>query len=70
MPFGFKSVYSLVAILQNDMQLDRSTYEVLQILSISRTDKTHLQDLFDKTKSQSQNDKERFGPNGPSLFNF
>ncbi len=58
----------LVAIIQHDMQLNRSTYEVLQILSISLTDKTHLRDLFDKTKFQ--NDKERFGPNGPSLFNF
>jgi len=29
--------------------LKRSTYEVLQILSISLTDKTHLRDLFDKT---------------------
>lgn len=28
------SVYCLVAIVQKDMQLDRSTYEVLQILSI------------------------------------
>lgn len=60
--------YCLVAIVQHDMQLDRSTYEVLQILSISLTDKTPLRDLFDKTKFQ--NDKERFGPNGPSLFNF
>ena len=60
--------YCLVAIIQHDMQLDRSKYEVLQILSISLTDKTHLRDLFDKTKFQ--NDKERFGPNGPSLFNF
>ena len=60
--------YCLVAIIQHDMQLDRSTYEVLQILSISLTDKTHLRDLFDKTKFQ--NDKERFGPNGPSFFNF
>jgi hypothetical protein len=60
--------YCLVAIVQNDMQLDRSTYEVLQILSILLTDKTHLRDLFDKTKFQ--NDKERCGPNGPSLFNF
>jgi len=58
----------LVAIIQHDMQLDRSTYEVLQILSISLTDKTHMRDLFDKTKFQ--NDKERFGPNGTSLFNF
>lgn len=60
--------YCLVAIIQHDMQLDRSTYEVLQILSISLTDKTHLRDLFNKTKFQ--NDKERFGPNGPRLFNF
>ena len=41
--------YSLVAIVQHDMQLKRSTYEVLQILSISLTDKTNLRDLFDKT---------------------
>lgn len=60
--------YSLVAIVQHDMQLDRSTYEVLQILSISLTDKTPLRDLFDKTKFQ--NDKERFGPDGLSLFNY
>ena len=31
------------------MKLKRSAYEVLQILSISLTDKTHLHDLFDKT---------------------
>jgi len=60
--------YCLVAIVQKDMQLDRSTYEVLQILSISLTDKTHLRDLFDRTKFQ--NDKERFWFNGPSLFDF
>ena len=60
--------YCLVAIVQHDMQLDRSIYEVLQILSISLTDKTPLRDLFDKTKFQ--NDKERFGPDGPSLFDF
>lgn len=60
--------YCLVSIVQHDMQLDRSIYEVLQILSISLTDKTPLRDLFDKTKFQ--NDKERFGPDGPSLFDF
>lgn len=60
--------YCLVAIMQRDMRLDRSTYEVLQILSISLTDKTHLTDLFDRTKSQ--NFKEPFQPNGPNLFNF
>ena len=41
--------YCLVAIVRHDMQLKRSTYEVLQILSISLTDKTPLRDLFEKT---------------------
>ena len=44
------SAYLLVSIVKHDMQLDRSIYEILQILSISLTDKTHLKDLFDKTK--------------------
>ena len=60
--------YCLVAIVQHDMKLDKSTYEVLQILGISLTDKTNLRDLFSKTKFQ--NDKERMSLNGPSLFNF
>jgi hypothetical protein len=60
--------YCLVAIVQKDMQLDRSTYEVLQILGISLTDKTHLRDLLDSTKSQ--NVKELFRPDGPNLFDF
>ena len=41
--------YCLVAVVQHDMRLERSTYEVLQILSISLTDKTPLRNLFDKT---------------------
>ena len=60
--------YCLVAIVQKDMQLDRSTYEVLQILGISLTDKTPLRDLFDRTKFQ--NDKDRFRLNEPNLFDF
>jgi transposase len=60
--------YCLVAIVQHDMKLGRSTYEVLQILSISLTDKTNLKELFSKTKFQ--NDKERASLNGPNLFDF
>ena len=41
--------YCLVVSVHHDMQLKRSTYEVLQILSIALTDKTHLRDLFGKT---------------------
>ena len=62
------STYCLVAIVQHDMKLDRSTYEILQILSISLTDKTNLRDLFTKTKFQY--DKERNSLNGQNLFNF
>lgn len=58
--------YCLVAIVQKDMQIARSKYEILQVLSISLTDKTHLKDLFDKTKFQYN--KERYGFNEPSLF--
>ena len=41
--------YCLVAVVQHNMRLERSTYEILQILSISLTDKTPLKDLFNKT---------------------
>lgn len=49
--------YCLVAIVQQNMRLERSTYEVLQILSISLTDKTPLQDLFEKTKINNVKDQ-------------
>jgi len=60
------TAYCLVAIVQHDMHLERSTYEVLQILSISLTDKTHLRDLFDKTNFNDV--KDQFGPLIPGLF--
>ena len=58
--------YCLVAIMQHDMKLDRSTYEVLQILGISLTDKTPLRNLFSKTKFNDV--KEQSGLDGPNLF--
>lgn len=58
--------YSLVAVVQHDMQIGRSTYEVLQILSISLTDKTPLRDLFDKTNFNDV--KEQLDPLIPGLF--
>ena len=60
------TVYCLVAIVQHDMRLERSTYEVLQILSISLTDKTPLRELFEKTEFNHV--KERFDPLIPGLF--
>ena len=58
--------YCFVAIVQHDMKLNRSTYEVLQILSISLTDKTHLSDLFEKTNFNDV--KEQLNPLIPGLF--
>ena len=60
--------YCLVAIIRHDLQLDRSVYEILQIISISLTDKTLLRDLFDK--SNFNNFKEPFDSSEPNLFNF
>ena len=60
------TAYCLVAIVQHDMQLKRSTYEILPILSISLTDKTSLRELFDKTNSNDV--KEQLGPLIPGLF--
>jgi hypothetical protein len=57
-----------MAIVQHDLKLSRSTYEVLQILSISLTDKIPLADLFNK--ANFKNDKERSGSSEPNLFNF
>ena len=56
----------LVAIVQHDLQLKRSTYEVLQILSISLMDKTPLVDLFER--SDFNNVKELGCPLFPGLF--
>ena len=58
--------YCLIAIVQHDMKLERSIYEILQILSISLTDKTPLRDLFDK--QNFNNVKELNGSSEPSLF--
>ena len=58
--------YCLVAIVQQDMRLERSTYEVLQILSISLTDKTPLNELFENNKFNDV--KEQFGLLIPGPF--
>lgn len=58
--------YCPVAIVQHDLQLKRSTYEALQILSISLMDKTPLVDFFEKT--DFNNVKELDCPLFPGLF--
>lgn len=60
--------YCLIAIVQHDIKLEQSIYEVLQILGISLTDKTRLQELFNK---KNINDvKELYGSSELNLFNF
>lgn len=60
--------YCLVAIVHHQMKLDRTIYEALQILGISLTDTTPLQDLFNK--SNFSVDKELDGFYEPTLFDF
>lgn len=60
--------YCLVAIVKHSMKIERSSYEILQIIGISLTDKTHLRDLFDKSNINNVN--ERFSYSEPNLFNF
>lgn len=62
------TTYCLVAIMQHDMKLERSVYEVLQILGISLTDKTPLCDLFDKKNINDVN--VLYGSSEPNLFNY
>lgn len=60
--------YCLVVIAKRRIKIERSVYEILQIIGISLTDKTNLRDLFDKSNINNVN--ERFGYSEPSLFNF
>lgn len=60
--------YCLVAIAQHDLKLEISTYETLQILGISMTDTTPLQELLSKTNLQNVKDQDP--PNGQLFINF
>ena len=54
------TAYCLVAIIEHELQLKRSTYDVLRILSISLLDKTPLRKLFSKEPlmEMCQNDRQ------------
>jgi len=58
--------YCLVAIVQHDLHIERSTYEVLQILSVSLTDKTPLRQLFERAKFDTA--EEQIPPLWPQFF--
>ena len=42
------TTYCLVAIIEHDLRLNRSTFDVLRILSMSLFDKTPIKDLFER----------------------
>lgn len=60
--------FCLVAIVQHDMKLELTTYELLHVLSVSLTSKMHLTDLLSKTNFQ--NDKEHLDSSEPLLFDL
>lgn len=44
------TAYCLVAIVEHDLQLNRSTFDVLRILSMSLFDKTPVKELFERVE--------------------
>lgn len=58
--------YCLVAIAKQKMKIERSIYEMLQILSITLTEKTLLRELFEKPNFNDV--KDQIGPSEPTLF--
>jgi hypothetical protein len=50
--FSAIATYCLVAIVEHDLRLNRSTFDVLRILSMSLFDKTPLKELFARVESE------------------
>lgn len=46
------TAYCLVAIVEHDLRIDRSTFEVLRILSMSLLDKTSIKKLFERVEPE------------------
>ena len=58
--------YCMMAIVQKKMNIERSIYEILQIVSTSLTDTTNLKDLFAKPNCNILNELD--GSTEPTLF--
>ena len=58
--------YCMMAIVQKKMNIERSVYEMLQIVSISLTDTISLKDLFAKPNYNIVNELD--GSTEPTLF--
>lgn len=59
--------YTLVAIIRQKLKIRHSCYEILQILSITILNKTHLQQLFEVANQQKSKEHR---PEQPSLFDL
>ena len=44
------TAYCLIAIIEHDLRLNRSTFDVLRILSMSLFDKTPIRELFERAE--------------------
>lgn len=60
--------YCMMAIVQKKMRVERSIYEMLQIVSISLTDTTPLNDLFGKPNCNIVNELDDYSE--PTLLDF
>ena len=60
------TAYCMMAIVQKKMNIERSIYEMLHVVSISLTDTTNLKDLFAKPNYNIVNELD--GSTEPSLF--
>ena len=47
------ATYTLVAIIKSKLKINRSTYEMLEIMGASLFDKTHLNDLLQSPVSKN-----------------
>ena len=50
---AYFDTFSYSAIIKSKLKINRSTYEMLQIMSVSLFDKTHLNDLLQSTDSKN-----------------
>ena len=57
----------MMAIVQKKMNVERSIYEMLQVVSISLTDTNHFRDLFAKPNCNIVNELD--DSTEPNLFN-
>ena len=61
------SVYVLVAIVKKELKLERSLYEILQILSVALFEKTPI---FEALSSKTYTNANFTSPNQLSLFDL